>query len=269
MQLPSHALDRSLLVVAHPDDEILWFSSIIDRFDEIVICYMDAGHSKELGAARRNSLRDHALRDRLTLLDLPQSKSHNISQWPDPEETEYGLKLAKDAELDRLHVDQGRRLHDAVKPFIANASNVFTHNPWGEYGHEDHVQVHRVVARLAGESATRLWYGNYVSNKSSGLMRRHMEGSRVPYYSMPVNREHASSIAAAYVKNGAWTWIDDYRWPARECFVQGHNPQSHAGVSAPFPVNYIRLPFDPLMTNRRRPNAARRFWRSLKRRIAQ
>ena len=268
MQLPSNALDKSLLVVAHPDDEILWFSSIIDRFDEIVICYMDSGHSDELGAARRNSLRDHALRDRITLLDLAQSKSHNISQWPEPEETDYGLKLTKNEDLDRLHVEQARRLRDAVQPFVAAASNVFTHNPWGEYGHEDHVQVYRVVSRLADDSETRLWFGNYVSNKSSRLMRRNLEGLATPYYTMPVNPESARRVADAYVRNGAWTFIDDYQWPACECFVQDHNSQMQAGISAPFPVNYIRVPFDPFMTNRRRPSLARRLWRGLRRRIS-
>jgi LmbE family N-acetylglucosaminyl deacetylase len=268
MQLPSHAFDKSLLIVAHPDDEILWFSSIIDRFDEIVICYMDAGHSEELGAARRNSLRDHTLRDRITLLDLAQSKSHNMSQWPEPEETEYGLKLTKNANLDRLHIEQAQRLRDAVRPFVAAASNVFTHNPWGEYGHEDHVQVHRIVARLAGESAARLWFGNYVSNKSSRLMRRSLEGFPTSYYTMPVNREHARHVASAYVKNGAWTWIDDYQWPARECFVQDCNSHVQPRISAPFPVNYIRVPFDPLMANRPRPSRARRLWRDLRKRVS-
>lgn len=267
MQLPSHALDKSLLIVAHPDDEILWFSSIIDRFDEIVICYMDAGHSDELGAARRNSLRDHALRDRITLLDLAQSKSHNMSQWPEPEETEYGLKLTKNADLDRLHIEQARRLRDAVEPFVAAASNVFTHNPWGEYGHEDHVQVHRVVSRLAGESAARLWFGNYVSNKSSGLMRRCLQSFPDSYYDMPIDQERARRVASAYITNGAWTWIDDYRWPASECFVQNRDSQPQSAIGAPFPVNYIRVPFDPMMKNRRRPNRARRLWRGLRRHL--
>ena len=268
MPLPSHAFDKSLLIVAHPDEEILWFSSIIDRFDQIVICYMDAGHSDELGAARRNSLRDHALRDRITLLDLAQSKSHNMSQWPEPEETEYGLKLTKNAGLDRLHIEQAGRLRDAVEPFVAAASNVFTHNPWGEYGHEDHVQVHRVVARLAGENKARLWFGNYVSNKSSRLMRRSLEVFPTSYFTMPVNREYARRVASAYVTNGAWTWIDDYQWPARECFVPDHDSRSQTGIAAPFPVNYIRVPFDPLMTNRPRPSRARRIWRDLRKRIS-
>ena len=34
-------LEQSILVVAHPDDEILWFSSIADKIHAIVICFMD------------------------------------------------------------------------------------------------------------------------------------------------------------------------------------------------------------------------------------
>lgn len=31
----------AVLVVAHPDDEILWFSSIVDKVAAIVFCYLD------------------------------------------------------------------------------------------------------------------------------------------------------------------------------------------------------------------------------------
>ena len=53
--------------------------------------------------------------------------------------------------------------------------NVFTHNPWGEYGHEEHVQVYRVVKDLQAQMRFNLWYSNYVSNKSFKLMLSHVE----------------------------------------------------------------------------------------------
>src|SRR5690606_34980381 len=38
--------------------------------------------------------------------------------------------------------------------------NVFTHAPWGEYGHEDHVQVYRVLESLRDEIGFTLWVSN-------------------------------------------------------------------------------------------------------------
>jgi LmbE family N-acetylglucosaminyl deacetylase len=33
--------EKSIVVSAHPDDEILGFSSIVDRVDEVVLCYLN------------------------------------------------------------------------------------------------------------------------------------------------------------------------------------------------------------------------------------
>ena len=268
MELPGTAFDSSVLIVAHPDDEILWFSSIIDRVGSIVICYMDAGHSVELGAARRNALVGHEYASRITLLDLAQSKSHNMSRWPDPEETGYGLKLSKNEELDRLHVEQAQRLRDAIAPIVAGARNVFTHNPWGEYGHEDHVQINRIVSQLAGNNGASVWFGNYVSNKSSQLMRRYLQGFSGEYFAMPVDPGHARQVAETYVTNGAWTWIDDYRWPAGECFLEYRPEPAREDPGAPLPINYIRVPFDSLGGERRKPGLTRRLRRRLRHRAS-
>ena len=266
MELPGTAFDSSVLIVAHPDDEILWFSSIIDRVDSIVICYMDAGHSVELGEARRKALTGHACAARITLLDLAQSKSHNMSRWPDPEEASYGLRLSKNAELDKLHVEQAQRLRDAISPIVAGSKNVFTHNPWGEYGHEDHVQINRIVSQLAESNGASVWFGNYVSNKSSQLMRSYLQGFSGEYYTMPVNPDHARQVAETYVVNGAWTWIDDYRWPTSECFLEYRPEPAKQGPGAPLPINYLRVPFDSLGGNRRKPGLTRRLRRRLRHR---
>lgn len=266
MELPNHAWDESILVVAHPDDEVLWFSSILDKVEKIIICFVDAERHSELGAARRLSLKHHDFRDRIISLDLSQSKSHNMSQWPEPEETGYGLRLNKDLGLDELHQEQASRVNTALAPHIEGAKNIYTHNPWGEYGHEDHVQINKLVTRLAQDAGATVWFDNYVSNKSSLLMRSYMRGFGKPYYTMPVDAERARQIADTYYRHGAWTWVDDYVWFSSESFVQGPlegQPQPCAG--ALFPVNYIRVPFDPLRANAPAPGPFTRIRRKLKR----
>jgi len=245
MELPKDALNNSVLVVAHPDDEVLWFGSILNTVDKIIICFTDSERWPELGKARRKSLDEHACKDRIVELDLCQVKSHNKSKWPEPEETDYGLRLDKYPGFDEPYQDQALHLAAALEPHIRDATNVFTHNPWGEYGHEDHVQVSKVATRLAGSNAASIWYNSYVSNKSSTLMRRYVQGFGKSYYTMPVDTEWARIIADTYYRNDAWTWMEDYVWFASECFVQGplvSQPEPCTG--ALFPVNYLRVPFD-------------------------
>jgi len=37
----SDITDSSILVVAHPDDEVLWFSSVLERVQETIICFLE------------------------------------------------------------------------------------------------------------------------------------------------------------------------------------------------------------------------------------
>ncbi len=245
MELPKDALEKSVLIVAHPDDEVLWFGSVLDRFEKIVICFTEAGHWPELGDARRRSLAEHACRDRIVELDVCQVKSHNKSKWPHPTETEYGLKLDRYPQFDAAYRHQAELVRTALEPHLKGTANIFTHNPWGEYGHEDHVQVCRIATVFAEKIGAAVWYNNYVSNKSSELMRQYVQGFGRPYYSMPVDIEKIRKIADTYFRNNAWTWMDDYAWFASECFVKGPlvNKKDRC-TGALFPVNFLRLPFE-------------------------
>jgi LmbE family N-acetylglucosaminyl deacetylase len=265
MKLPKRALEKSVLVVAHPDDEVLWFSSILDDVTSIVIVFMDTEQRPDRDAARKASLAEHEYRDKIVLLDLAQVKSHNASTWPQPVETAYGLHLGRLPALDDAYAEQAARVTAALAPHIDGALNVFTHNPWGEYGHEDHVQLCKVATALAAERGADVWYSNYVSGKSSRLMRQYLGGFDNPYYTMAVDGPRARQIADTYVRNGAWTFDDDFVWFPTECFVKGPL-DSHAATTEGtlFPVNYMRVPFDPITANAPPPGLLQRFLRRLR-----
>src|SRR5210317_159125 len=107
---PNESLKGATLIVAHPDDEVLWFSSILDAVDKIVICFTDAEHWPDLGEARKRSLAEHRYRDRIVELGLRQVKSHNKSSWPEPVQTEYGLLLDKNPRFDEPYRKRATRL---------------------------------------------------------------------------------------------------------------------------------------------------------------
>lgn len=265
MDLPQEALEKSVLVVAHPDDEVLWFSSILDAVTSVVMVFTDAEHRPERGDMRRAAIAEHRYRDKIVTLDIEQVQSHDASAWPYPDETDYGLRLAGMQELDAPYAAQAQRVTTALAPLLANVRNVFTHNPWGEYGHEDHVQLSKVATRLAIENGASVWYNNYVSGKSSRLMRQYVGEFATDYYTMEVDRAEATQIAASYMKNGAWTFEDDYAWFPSECFVKGPLERyAEPAKGTLFPVNYIRVPFDPVPANAPPPGLVRQLLHRLK-----
>ncbi len=266
MALPPEALDRSVLVVAHPDDEVLWFSSILDAVTKIVIVFDTAHGSEERQAALRDSLAEHPLAHKLTSLGIERVRSHNCSRWPEPEVTDYGLRLEEDTALDAAYAGQADDILAALRPQLQQAGNVFTHNPWGEYGHEDHVQLSKCVTELAGELRATVWYSNYVSGKSSRLMRRYVSGFRSDYRINDVDATRAREIAGAYFRHGTWTHDPDYAWFPAECFIAGPLEFStQESVGTLFPVNYLRVPFDPVPARPPAPGLLSRVRRRLRR----
>ena len=265
MELPQEALENSALVVAHPDDEVLWFSSVLEDVKRIIIVFNASAQHPELAESVSAALAGHPCRDKIVTLDIAQADSHNRADWPHPEDTDYGLRLERAPELDAPYAEQAARVAKALDPHLAGMQNVFTHNPWGEYGHEAHVQLSKVTTRLAAKHGAAIWYGNYVSGKSSRLMRQYQHGFGNVYYTRDVDATRASEVADTYMRNGAWTFDADHTWFPTECFIRGPL-ETAAGTSAGvlFPVNYIRVPFDPVPATTVPPGIVQRLHRKLK-----
>ena len=262
--VPALEFTDSVLVVAHPDDEILWFGSVVERVDRIVICFLHDPGNEKLADARRRVLEEHPLRDRIECLGLAETGTFGRADWIYPVETGAGLEVSgEQAE----YAQRARELESALRPHVERAKNIFTHNPWGEYGHEEHVMVHRVVSRLADSAGDKTtWFSNYASSWSMRLMLCHLTTEDTPVFSADVDIAAMQAAADVYRRHDAWTWFDDYRWFAREYFVRGPlQSQAQPGFGWLFPVNLIHLPdrkapADP-------PGFMERAGRSLRRRM--
>jgi len=107
-----------LLVVAHPDDETLFFSAAIQQQRElpwVVICVTD-GNADGQGSAR-------ALQFKQACKKLKAAKSLH---WDFPDIYEKRLDISRLTEM----------LRSLPKP-----TEVYTHGPAGEYGHPHHQDV--------------------------------------------------------------------------------------------------------------------------------
>ena len=137
-------LKESVLVVAHPDDEALWFSSILADVGKIVICFKDVPRYPVWTAGRDASFSAYPL-SRMVHLDITEADGFWGADWKFPVETEFGLALDLVPAATPRYEANFRQLIAELGPLLSNAANVITHNPWGEYGHVEHVQVHRAV----------------------------------------------------------------------------------------------------------------------------
>ncbi|MEO6501527.1 MAG: PIG-L family deacetylase [Jatrophihabitantaceae bacterium] len=120
---------RATFVVAHPDDETIFFGGVIRRLVRAglaveVVCVTSTFATTTLTSIRREEFRRacSALSARARLLPLA-----DVTGRLDDDELAAALERVR----------------------LGSCELVFTHGVWGEYGHRHHIQVSRAVHRLA------------------------------------------------------------------------------------------------------------------------
>ncbi|WP_125918873.1 hypothetical protein [Granulibacter bethesdensis] len=223
--------EGATLVVAHPDDECLWLSSVLPTARHVVFVFGDSFTRPQRAAARRRAVAAlHPLGHPpghlpghlpgLVNLAIPESGAGFKVDWADEHLdtalTRFGIAINEPAARARYEANFDRVL-TALRPHLTGALHVCTHNPWGEYGHAEHFQVHRAVMQLQAELGFTVWYSNYVDARSLTLAARI---GASPCYAqrrtVPTAPGVARGLMRVYRRHGAWTWTRWHVWPERE-----------------------------------------------------
>ncbi len=210
------------VVMAHPDDEVLWASSVLAQAGKVILCFGDAPGKPFFSSGRRRAVADLPLPG-LEALQIEEAAVAGTALWPQPEEVEEGLAprrlpLGLEAPLRRAYRQNFDRLCTTLADRLAGVTEVVTHNPWGEYGHEDHVQVFRAVQAVQADLGFRLWVSGYVGERAVGLMQRHLDRLGAPTRPRPTDPALGNRLRDIYMRNVCWSWPDDYVWPETEWF---------------------------------------------------
>ena len=242
--------DKSALIVAHPDDEALWFSSIVERVDEVVVCFTEITSRPDWSEGRRKSMESYPLGNAV-FLGLQEAEVFNGTDWQAPVTTRYGLEVSKRKDSfpgfsAKRYQENYSELRQRLSTRLKGCRNVITHNPWGEYGHEEHVQVFRAIQDLQREFGFNVWFSNYCSNKSYHLMLQHVSGYCSSYVTIECNREIWKNLMLLYKKNNCWTWFEDYTLFTHECFMLSNKEEvNKKNIGHIFPLNFIKLDLHP------------------------
>lgn len=266
-------LNKLAIVMAHPDDEVLWACSALRGAEKIVLVYGPMGTAPKLTEGRRAAMAAFPL-PTLDWLEMLESEVYDSACWPNARETSYGLypypilRLLGGFDPQRYR-DGFALLQDKLRQRLAGMRNVIVHSPWGEYGHEDHVQVFRAVAGLAEEMQFRVWVPGYYAEKSEALMRRNLRHFGAPTAPMPIDKTLADEISQNYKRTDTWTWFDEYTWPETERFFRYFPGGAPAGsVATEAQLHRIVFPerYAAIVRSQRKPlrEAIRSFlsWRN-------
>jgi hypothetical protein len=181
----------------------------------VVFCYGDQFGGSQKSASRRRAVAALELPG-LVSLELVESGTRKLVDWPRTRFTAAGIEIADPDGQARYEANYAALLA-ALPPRLADCTEVYTHNPWGEYGHPEHVQVYRAVAALQAELGYTIWFSNYVSPLTWQLARRAGPCWAQREEARP-DRSFARRLFWSYLRFGAWTWPLSHRWPKREVF---------------------------------------------------
>ena len=249
---------NSKIVVAHTDDEILWFSSIIDKVDKIIICFLDVLSHPNWTIGRHQSLTEHPFKN-ITCLKINESEVYNGANWENPVINDTGIEISNNGFSDKKYIENYHKLKENLKIKLTDCSNVFTHNPWGDYGNEEHIQVYRIIKQLQTDLKYNLWFSNYCSNQSFNLMLNYISSYGTDYITLKTNKKIGNQIKQIYQKNDCWTWFQEWVWFNEESFIEDkNNDENRESSNHIFPLNIMKIKL------RQNLNPFKRFYRRLK-----
>ncbi len=256
-------VQNSIIICAHPDDEILWFGSILERVKEVIVCFLDCKSNPQWKDGRKKSIEEYPLK-KIVCLGIDESETYDSAKWHDPMATKYGIEISRKGVSDKEYKGNYFKLKKCLGKKIKDYRDVFTHNPWGEYGNEEHVQVYRVVKELQEEMRFNLWFPNICSNRSLKLMSKYVDALSLEYVTFKANKMLGSNIKSLYEKNRCWTWYEDWKWFEEEAFVKDRNiGEGNEKYGKTVPLNFIKMK----IANESRDWAAQEEFRKYRMRI--
>ncbi len=233
------------LIVAHPDDEIIFASSLIKNAKKIIIIFSDYINNKIITNGRKNIQKNFPLKNTI-FFNIPQAKETKKKiNWYKVIENEYGIEGEKEFEDYRKNfINMKVRLIDE----LYGIDFLYTHSPWGEYGHPEHIQVFKAVMYVSQviKSEVKV-FGYFSSNNFPYLIEKQNLLTKKPEI-RKTNIPLFMEIRNLYFNNNCWTWYNKYLVPSEEYFYTVNQKKyfknkKYSSLSDKNYFNYICHPF--------------------------
>ena len=87
------------------------------------------------GVGRNKVISLHPVKN-ISSLNMKESGVFNYADWENPKLSHLGIKIFCNNMSSQIYQENYFNLIDILRNKLMDYDNVFTHNPWGEYGNE-------------------------------------------------------------------------------------------------------------------------------------
>ena len=134
--------DTKLMIVAHPDDEILWGGAHLIEDNYVVVCITCGERADRLKEFKTVM---GLTNDQYLYLGYPDKTNGERDNW----ESVY----------EKIKIDL-QKIYE-----LTNWDIIVTHNPEGEYGHQHHIMTNEIVNSIVDDKDKLYYFGKYYSRK--------------------------------------------------------------------------------------------------------
>lgn len=134
---------NKVMIVAHPDDELLWGGTHLIKDDYLVVCVTCGTVQTRVNEFVKLM---HETNDKYIMLGYPDKTNGERDNWDNHREN-----IAKDLEN--------------IFALKDDWEIIVTHNPDGEYGHQHHKMTSQLVTKVANNDIL-YYFGKYHSKKT-------------------------------------------------------------------------------------------------------
>lgn len=203
------------IVVAHPDDEIIFASSIIKKAKKIIICFSEIYGYKSISKGRE-MLQKFYPYENTKFLNIPQSrlsKEKNISYGSDEDED----KIQEYTNIGDYKKNSKQLIH-LLERELQGYNCIYTHNNIGEYGNAEHIQIHKIIMLLRNKFDYEVRVFGYYSSRNNRMLKSSLRLFKQNPQTKRTNIEIYTNLRDLYMKHNCWTWYISYKLPKFEFF---------------------------------------------------
>lgn len=189
---------KNLIFVAHPDDELIWFSSILKKPGScLVICFDNIRYE--------NPQESIEYAKKIGRIIKQYEKFIPVIWFRIPKITEPRIFGSINAEILKLLEEN---IKNTLK--LLNPEKVYAHNPWGEYGHSEHKAVYNILEKTGRE----IIFPEAVIAEAKDSPEYKENIGHVSFFAEEqVDFEFKEEFTNFYKKEGIWTMKDIYGYP--------------------------------------------------------